>query len=341
MQTVPRKTLSALNMASVNVPATSLGILSVGEQGTQFVISAAEFTRNQSLRSEPKEMLVNKEEVASQGQAKDQKVQGWVEPIIEKGGRVGRSRNTTLAPHPSPNCPHFFLPLLDLVAERGEISGEEKEKEGKRKVGRRVREKKGPAHHQRIVLPQTQCAPSLGSASASATNRGSLSAGERETRCVPRKEEAEMGSVPVSLKQIVQQQTQCALSLASVSASATSRETRSVGGEGRVFVAQKVETQRRKALNKETTGIRVKSRGLVALTRIVQPRILSARNLDSASANATSLEMLSAGAKEIACVVQTKEEQPDRKEEQKDRQEEQQDRKEGQQDRKEGQQDKK
>ena len=135
MRTVPRKTLSALNMASVNVPATSLGILSVGEQGTQFVISATKLTRNQSLRSEPKEMLVNKEEVASQGQAKDQKVQGWVEPIIEKGGRVGRNRNTTLAPHPSPNCPHFFLPLLDLVAERGEISGEEKEKEGKRKVG--------------------------------------------------------------------------------------------------------------------------------------------------------------------------------------------------------------
>ena len=108
-----------------------------------------------------------------------------------------------------------------------------------------------------------------------------------------------------------------------------------------MFVAQKVETRRRKALNKETTGIRVKSRGLVALTRIVQPRILSARNLDSASANATSLEMLSAGAKEIACVVQTKEEQPDRKEEQKDRQEEQQDKKEEEQDKKEEVQDKK
>ena len=126
---------------------------------------------------------------------------------------------------------------------------------------------------------------------------------------MPRKEEAEMGSVPVSLKQIVQQQTQCALSLASVSASARSQETRSVGEEGQVFVVQKVETQRRKALNKETTGIRVKNRGLVALTRIVQPQILSALNSDSASANATSLEMLSAGAKEIVCVVQTKEEQ--------------------------------
>ena len=73
MRTVGQKTLSAQNSASVNVPATGLGILSVGEQGTQFVISAAKFTRNQSLGSGPKDMLVNKEEVAIQGQAKDQK----------------------------------------------------------------------------------------------------------------------------------------------------------------------------------------------------------------------------------------------------------------------------
>ena len=232
---------------------------------------------------------------------------------------MGRNQSTTLARLPNQNCPHFCHPLLDLAAERREISGEGKAKEGKRtegRVGERVREKKGPAHRQPIVLPQTQCALSLGSASVSATNQGSLSAGEGEKRCVPRKEEGEIGQqVPVPQKQIVLKQTQCAQSLASVSASATSQETRSVGGEGRVFVVQKVEPATRKALNKETLGMRVKSRGLVSLTLIVQPRILSALNLDSASVNATSLAMPSAGAKEIVCAVQTKEEEPDRKEE--------------------------
>ena len=38
MQTVQWKTLSALNLASVSVPATGLGILSVGEKVPQFVI---------------------------------------------------------------------------------------------------------------------------------------------------------------------------------------------------------------------------------------------------------------------------------------------------------------
>ena len=232
---------------------------------------------------------------------------------------MGRNQSTTWAGRPSLNCPPFCLHLLALVAERREISGVEKEREGKRtggEVGGRVREKKGPAHRLQTVLPQTRSALSLGFANASATNQGSLSAGERERRCVQRKKEGEMGLVHVPLKQIVQQQTQCALSLASASASATSQETRSVGGEGRVFVAQKVERPTRKALNKETMGMRVKSRGLATLTQIVQPRIQSAPNLDSASVNATSLEMLSVGAKEIACAVQTKEEQPDKKEEQ-------------------------
>ena len=61
MRTVGQKTLSAQNLASVNVPATGLGILSVGEQVTQFVITA--------LKSGPKDMLINKEEVKIQGKA--------------------------------------------------------------------------------------------------------------------------------------------------------------------------------------------------------------------------------------------------------------------------------
>ena len=121
--------------------------------------------------------------------------------------------------------------------------------------------------------------------------------------------------VPVPQKQTVQPLTQCALSLASASASATSQEMRSAGEEGRVFVAHKGQPQTRMALNREAMGNRVKSRGLAALTRIVQPRIPSALSLDSASANATSLEMLSAGAKETAYAVQTKEEQIKKKEE--------------------------
>ena len=61
MRTVGQKTLSAQNLASVNVPATGLGILSVGEQVTQSVITA--------LKSGPKDMLINKEEVKIQGEA--------------------------------------------------------------------------------------------------------------------------------------------------------------------------------------------------------------------------------------------------------------------------------
>ena len=61
MRTVGQKTLSAQNLASVNVPATGLGILSVGEQVTQFVITA--------LKSGPKDMLINKEEGKIQGEA--------------------------------------------------------------------------------------------------------------------------------------------------------------------------------------------------------------------------------------------------------------------------------
>ena len=61
MRTVGQKTLSAQNSASVNVPATGLGILSVGEQVTQFVITA--------LKSGPKDMLINKEEGKIQGEA--------------------------------------------------------------------------------------------------------------------------------------------------------------------------------------------------------------------------------------------------------------------------------
>ena len=61
MRTVGQKTLSAQSLASVNVPATGLGILSVGEQVTQFVITA--------LKSGPKDTLINKEEVKIQGKA--------------------------------------------------------------------------------------------------------------------------------------------------------------------------------------------------------------------------------------------------------------------------------
>ena len=40
MKTAQQKTLSALNLASVSVPATGLEILSVGEKVPQFVILA-------------------------------------------------------------------------------------------------------------------------------------------------------------------------------------------------------------------------------------------------------------------------------------------------------------
>ena len=238
-----------------------------------------------------------------------------------------RNRSTTLVHLPSPSCHHFCLHPLDLAAERKEISGEEKGKEAKRterKVGGRVLNKKGLAHQVRIVLLQIQCAPSLGSASVSATNQGSPSAGERGKRFVAnnnKEEEREELQVLVPRKQIVLQRTRCALSLVSVNVSVINQEMKSVGEGGRVFV-QTVDPQMRKALNKEAmtwnkeaVGVKTKNRALATLMGIVQQQIPSALNLGFASANATSQETLSAGVKEIVCVVEKKLEELERKEE--------------------------
>ena len=229
-----------------------------------------------------------------------------------------RNQSTTLVHLPSPSCHHFCLHPLDLAAERKEISGEEKGKEAKRterKVGGRVLNKKGLAHQVRIVLLQIQCAPSLGSASVSATNQGSPSAGERGKRFVAnnnKEEEREELQVLVPRKQIVLQRTRCALSLVSVNVSVINQEMKSVGEGGRVFV-QTVDPQMRKALNKEAmtwnkeaVGVKMKNRALATLMGIVQQQIPSALNLGFASANATSQEMLSAGVKEIVSVVEKK-----------------------------------
>ena len=238
-----------------------------------------------------------------------------------------RNRSTTLVHLPSPSCHHFFLHPLDLAAERKEISGEEKGKEAKRterKVGGRVLNKKGLAHQVRIVLLQIQCAPSLGSASVSATSQGSPSAGERGKRFVAnnnKEEEGEELQVLVPRKQIVLQRTRCALSLVSVNVSVINQEMKSVGEGGRVFV-QTVDPQMRKALNKEAmtwnkeaVGVKTKNRALATLMGIVQQQIPSALNLGFASANATSQETLSAGVKEIVCVVEKKLEELERKKE--------------------------
>ena len=246
-----------------------------------------------------------------------------------------RNQSTTLVHLPSPSCHHFCLHPLDLAAERKEISGEEKGKEAKRterKVGGRVLNKKGLAHQVRIVLLQIQCAPSLGSASVSATSQGSPSAGERGKRFVAnnnnKEEEGEELQVLVTRKQIVLQRTRCALSLVSVNVSVINQEMKSVGEGGRVFV-QTVDPQMRKALNKEAmtwnkeamawnkeaVGVKTMNRALATLMGIVQQQIPSALNLGFASANATSQETLSAGVKEIVCVVEKKLEELERKEE--------------------------
>ena len=238
-----------------------------------------------------------------------------------------RNQSTTLVHLPSPSCHHFCLHPLDLAAERKEISGEEKGKEAKRterKVGGRVLNKKGLAHQVRIVLLQIQCAPSLGSASVSATSQGSPSAGERGKRFVAnnnKEEEREELQVLVPRKLIVLQRTRFALSLVSVNVSVINQEMKSVGEGGRVFV-QTVDPQMRKALNKEAmtwnkeaVGVKTKNRALATLMGIVQQQIPSALNLGFASANATSQETLSAGVKEIVCVVEKKLEELERKEE--------------------------
>ena len=69
------------------------------------------------------------------------------------------------------------------------------------------------------------------------------------------------------------------------------------------------------AWNKEAMGVKTKNRALAALMGIVQQQIPSALNLGFASANATSQETLSAGVKEIVCVVEKKLEELERKEE--------------------------
>ena len=135
-----------------------------------------------------------------------------------------------------------------------------------------------------------------------------------------------MRKVLAPVMKIVQPPIQFAQSLASVNVSATSREMKSAGEEGKVF-AQTVDPQMKKPLNKEVMalnkeamalkkeamawnreamGIKMKSRALATPMRTVQPQIPSALNLGFASANATSQEMLSAGVKEIVSVVEKK-----------------------------------
>ena len=67
--------------------------------------------------------------------------------------------------------------------------------------------------------------------------------------------------------------------------------------------------------NKEAVGVKTKNRALATLMGIVQQQIPSALNLGFASANATSQETLSAGVKEIVCVVEKKLEELERKKE--------------------------